>query len=70
MIPERLAEIKRIQIACGPGLLSNMMLELISEVERLIPGNCNCHCIEPGMWHDQGCPMRRLPEARMWGGVR
>lgn len=35
MTPERLAEIKRIQKGCGPGLLSNIIEESITEVDRL-----------------------------------
>lgn len=35
MTPERLAEIKRIQKSCGPGLLSNIIEESITEVDRL-----------------------------------
>lgn len=31
---------------------------------------CNCHCKEPGMWHDMGCPMRKLPELKMWRDIR
>jgi len=36
-----------------------------SELKEIIKTKCNCQCSLPGMWHDQGCPMRYLPNERI-----
>ena len=42
----------------GEGWQSDELKMLIQNLKAASDISCNCHCSLPGIWHDQGCPMR------------